>query len=125
METMKRPAVTSRRIDAPVLALSIDKEVKRLKHEPEWISGRENGITLAKYPHLRAVLVALKKGTNLREHTVEGPLSLYVVSGKISLTVSGSRHSVSGRELLTLRKTVPHDIKALSDSVFLLMIMRP
>ncbi len=125
METRKRPPVRDRRIDSHALALKIGDEAKRLMREPEWISGRENGITLAKYPHMRVVLVALKKGMSLREHRVEGPMSLSVLSGKVNVSVSGVSHELFSKGLLTLQKTVPYDISARSNSLFLMTIMRP
>ena len=125
MQTRTRPAVKDRHIDSSILALKIEDETRRLKREPEWISGKENGITLAKYPHMRVVLVALRKGMSLREHAVEGPMSLYVLSGEVSIIVSGAAYEMSTRGLLTLRKTVPHDIRAKRNSLFLLTIMRP
>lgn len=125
METRKRPPVRDRRIDSHALALKIGDEAKRLMREPEWISGRENGITLAKYPHMRVVLVALKKGMSLREHRVEGPMSLSVLSGKVNVSVSGVSHELLSKGLLTLQKTVPYDISARSNSLFLMTIMRP
>ena len=48
-----RKTPRERTLDAPVLILKIDEEIQRLRKEPEWISGHENGITLSKYPHLR------------------------------------------------------------------------
>jgi hypothetical protein len=33
--------------------MSIDEEIARLKREPEWTSGRKDGITLVKYPRMR------------------------------------------------------------------------
>lgn len=124
MSTQKRPPVKDRKLDSSALALNIRDEVQRLKREPEWISGKENGITLAKYPHMRVVLVALRKGTALRRYSVEGPLSLYVVSGRIHLETAGIPHDISAGQMLTLRRTVTHDVRAVKDSVYILTIMR-
>ncbi len=125
MQARKRPAVKDRHLDSSVLALRIEREAKRLKQEPEWIMGRENGITLAKYPHMRVVLVALKKGTSLREHKVEGPMSLSVLDGKIGVEVSGVSYDLFSKGLLTLQKSVPYDIRAMTNSLFLMTIVRP
>ena len=124
MTIPKRANVKDRGIDSPALGFSIDDEVKRLKAEPEWVSGRENGITLAKYPHMRAVLVVLKRGTSLREHTVEGPMSLYLISGKLDLLAGKVRHTVNRKGLFTLRTTVPFDIRSVTDATFILTIVK-
>lgn len=120
MDRAIRKPARERQIEAPLLSLKIEEEVKRLKSEPEWISGKIDGITLVKYPYLRVVLVALRKGTSLREHTVKGPISLFVISGKISLKSDNEKREVGTKGLLSLRKTISHNVRALADSVFLL-----
>jgi quercetin dioxygenase-like cupin family protein len=112
-----------RKLDAPILALSIDEQVKRLKTEPEWVSGKVDGITLVKYPHLRVVLVALRKGTSMREHKVEGPMSLFVMSGEIHLVAGKDEYHLRRDGLFSLRKAILHDVRAMVDSVFLLTIV--
>lgn len=119
----QRRTAQERRIDAPVLALRVNEEIKRLKREPKWKSGKEDGITLAKYPHLRVVLVALKRNADMREHSVKGPLSLYVVSGKVTITVDHKELQLKEQDLFTLRKSILHDVRANVDSVILLTIM--
>ncbi len=123
MKSAKRITPQERRIDAPVLALRINNEIKRLKREPKWKLGKEDGITLAKYPHLRVVLVALKKHADMREHSVKGPLSLYVISGNVSITVDRKELQLKQQDLFTLRKSIIHDVRANADSVILLTIM--
>ncbi len=119
----RRISVKERRIEAPVLALRVGKEVQRLKAEPEWKSGSEDGITLAKYPHMRVVLVALKKGRWMNEHKVKGPMSLFVVSGQVTLVVGRTEFQLSEKGLITLRKAILHDVRARTDAVILLTIM--
>ena len=123
MEVKPRMSVRERRIDAPILVLNVDKDVRRLKAEPEWISGAEDGITLVKYPHIRIVLVALRKGKNMHEHKVGGPFSLHVVSGKVVVIAGGSKYRLAAKDIVTLRKSIPHDVQAATDSVILLTIM--
>ncbi len=97
--------------------------IRQLKSEPEWKSGREDGITLAKYPHMRVVLTALKKGTTLHEHKVEGPFSLFVINGKVTVTVNKTEFRLEKNGLFTLRKAILHAVRADADSVLLLTIM--
>jgi quercetin dioxygenase-like cupin family protein len=119
----RQKSVKERKIDAPTLALQVDEEVRRLKTEPEWKSGVEDGITLAKYPHMRVVLVALKRGIRMKEHAVKGPMSLFVVSGKVTLIVEKQEFQLKEKGLFTLRKAVLHDVMANSDAVILMTIM--
>ncbi len=124
MRNVNPNTVKERQIDSPLLALDIDREARSLKAEPEWIAGERNGKTLAKYPHMRVVLIALRKGTSLREHKVEGPMALYVVSGKVTISVKNAEYQLRNGGLFTLRKTIPHDVRASDDSTILLTIMQ-
>ncbi len=119
----RQKSVKERGIDAPRLSLHVDEQVRLLKSEPEWKSGMEDGITLAKYPHMRVVLVALKKGIRMKEHAVQGPMSLFVVSGKVTLIVEKQEFQLKEKGLFTLRKAVLHDVMATSDAVILMTIM--
>ncbi len=123
--TRKRKAAGERMLDSPVLSVRIDEEVRRLKIEPEWVAGEKNAITLAKYPHMRVVLVAMRRGTSLHEHRVEGPLSLFVISGHLDIAVGHAKHHLEEKGLFTLRKIVRHDVHAAEDSIFLMTIMQP
>ncbi len=122
---MKRIPAAERMIESPVLSHRISEQVRLLKSEPEWKSGPEDGITLAKYPHMRVVLVALKKGLSMREHRIKGPMSLYVVNGRVSLKTDHTESELEKDGLFTLRKNVPYDVRANTDAVMLMTIMAP
>ena len=119
----RRKSVKERRIDAPMLAHHVDEQVRLLKSEPEWQTGVEDGITLAKYPHMRVVLVALKKGIRMKEHKVKGPMSLFVVSGKVTLIADKQEFQLKQKWHFTLRTAVLHDVQANTDAVILMTIM--
>ncbi len=123
MAPQRRKNLNERNINAPALALRIDEMTSQLKTEPEWRFGREDGITLAKYPHMRVVLTALKRGARMHEHKVEGPISLLVVSGRITVTANKREYQLRRNALFTLRKAIPHDVQADADSVLLLTVM--
>jgi len=125
MPVATRMSVKSRNIDAPLLSFKLQDEVRRLRREPEWKDGDKNGITLAKYPNLRTVLVTLKKGAHMREHGPEGPMSLAVISGKVELLAGGVRQTLERKGLATVRRGVRHDVRAMQDSVILLTIVWP
>jgi hypothetical protein len=126
-ETVTRPrekSVKARAINSPVLSVNIDEEIARLKKEPEWTSGREDGIALVKYPRMRVVLVALRKGQAMRQRKVEGPLSIYVVSGKIIVATEKGDLGVQAKGLFTMRQRFLKEVHAMADSVFLLTLFK-
>lgn len=112
-------------LQAPLLKLSIDKETEILKKEPGWINGDRNAITLQKNSSLRVVLISMRKGTLLKEHKVEGPITLFVSSGKIIFTAGEDKIDAEKNELIILEQTISHDVEALEDTDFILTIIQP
>ncbi len=124
---MTRPrekSVKARGITTPVLSMSVEEEIDRLQSEPEWTSGREDAITLVKYPRMRVVLVALKRGSRMRQRKVEGPLSIYVISGRITIAAEHDEYEVKAKGLFTMRQKYLDEVRAIGDSVFLLTMFK-
>lgn len=125
MNKDKRDNLDLRKIEAPMLMFSIDKETNKLKKEPTWSDNDRNSITLQKNSRLRVVLISMHKGADLHEHTVEGPITLYVVSGKINFTAEEDSVELRTNDLVVLEKTIPHNVEALEDTTFILTIIQP
>jgi quercetin dioxygenase-like cupin family protein len=124
---MTRPrekSVKARGITSPVLSVNVDEEIARLKREPEWTSGRADSIALVKYPRMRVVLATLRKGTSMRQRKVEGPLSIYVISGKINVSTEKADHQVPAKSLFTMRQRFLNEVHAITDAVFLLTMFK-
>lgn len=120
------PGTQPRTLDAPMLSFELDQELKRLRAGHQWQTEDRAAITLVKTARLRLVLILMKKGATMREHHVEGPISLSVVSGAISFIAGGEKLTVGRNGLLVLDKAIPHDVEALEDeSAFLLTIDQP
>jgi len=125
MSKSKREGLKDRALNAPLLNFSINKEITRLKKEPAWINGDRNAVTLQKDSNLRIVLIALHKGITLREHKVEGPITLFVLSGKINFIAGKERVNAESHSFIVLDKAIPHDVEALEDATFILTIIQP
>jgi quercetin dioxygenase-like cupin family protein len=125
MSNSQRESLKNRVLRAPLLSLSLDKEIKKLKKESSWINGDRNAVTLQKNSSLRVVLISMRKGAALLEHKVEGPITLFVLSGSINFLAKKESVKIKANELVVLEKTIPHDVKALEDSTFLLTIIQP
>jgi len=125
MAAKERKDAKERPLDAPLLSSAIAEQLKQLQSEPQWLSGDRNAITLVKSTRLRIVLVALRKGAMMREHQVEGPITLFVLSGALQFTAGGEKCHLQRQGLMALEKTIPHDVEALEDSTFLLTIVQP
>jgi quercetin dioxygenase-like cupin family protein len=120
-----RVGAKERALDAALLSFTIDEKVKQLKQEKSWQSGDRNAVTLVKNPSVRVTLMALRQGASLREHHVEGPITVYVVEGSVNFIVGQEKCTLKRCSFLTLERTIPHDVEALEDSVILLTIIQP
>ncbi len=125
MSTHERPTLGERTLKAPLLSFSLESEIKKLQSENAWIDGDRNAVTLQKNARLRVVLISLRKNTTLKEHKVEGPITLSMISGKISFIAGDDKINAGKNELIVLEKAIPHDVEALEDSVFVLTIIQP
>ena len=78
--------------------------------------------TLIKTPHLSVVLVAVRPGGELNEHTAEGPLTIHVLDGCIELYADGSRHTLGAGMLMSLEGGIPHSVASAEGGLFLLTV---
>ncbi len=125
MAKSERESLKSRTLRAPLLSFSINKEVEKLRKESAWLNGDRNAVTLQKDKNLRVVLISLHKGVTLHEHKVEGPITLFVISGKINFFAGEDKVSADSNGFIVLDKAIPHDVEALEDTSFILTIIQP
>lgn len=81
--------------------------------------------TLVKEGPLRITLVALKKGTVLPPHHVDGPISIQTIRGCLRLTTERGDMDVSEGNLIALAPGVVHAAKAHEDCAILLTFAVP
>lgn len=125
MAAAKRPSLKERSLTGPLLFFSLDKEIKKLKSESKLEKGDRNAITLQKSSEIRVVLISMRKGASLNKHKVEGPITLFVLTGKIQFIAGESSINLSKNGFIVLEETIKHDVVAKEDAVFLLTIIQP
>ena len=123
-DAIRRAPREGRILAGPTITFSIDDEIRRLRQEPEWISGARNSVTVVKTANLSIVLTAIKKEATLCGHEVDGPITLQVISGAVKFGVAGEPHTLKAGTVIALDKAVPHDLQALEDSELLLTIVK-
>ncbi len=106
----------------PLQSFDLEAEVSRLSAEKEWQEGRRNAVTLRKGEGLSVVLLAMKAGDRLDEHSAPGPISLSVREGRIRFTAAGEAVEAGTETALTCAAGVRHSVEALTDAVCLLHI---
>lgn len=70
------------------------------------------------------MLISLRKGATLHEHKVEGPITLFVLSGKMNFIAGEEKIVAETNGLIVLEETIPHDVEALEDTTFILTIIQ-
>lgn len=119
--TYNRPEGT-RTLDAPVLRINLPDYMAQIKSEPAWQNGVRNAITLLHNPFQRIVLVAMKEGAEMNSHSIDGALSIQVLSGRLWLETESQSFSIDPEEIAALQPRLEHYVFAEEESVFLLTL---
>ncbi len=112
-------------LEASTLSFDLEAEIARLKSEETWQRESHNANTLVKEPDLRIVLIALKPGGKLAQHTAAGRLSIQVLDGEILVRLPDRVVDMPPGSLLALDRGVAHDVEAREESSFLLTVVWP
>ena len=112
----------ARRLTAPLLSFDLAQEADRLRREANWALHGHNAMTLVKEQAYRLVLIAMRQGALLSEHSAPGPLSIQVLRGQIQVAADDQTVALSAGQLLVLDAGVPHAVTALAESDFVLTI---
>ena len=88
---------------------------------PDTPSGRRSE-TLLKTPTLRVVLVTLRAGAELHEHTAPGVVTIQALEGRFAVTVEGDEREMAAGAFIALDANVRHAVRAIEDGAFLLTI---
>ena len=121
MAFRSRPG-SERSLSEPVRGFDLDEELARLREEKEWREGRRKAITLHKGGGLNVVLLAMKAGDSLEEHSAPGQISLVVREGRIRFTAEGEAIEAGPATVLTCDAKIRYSVEALSDAVCLLTV---
>ncbi len=111
-------------ISAPYLEFDLRAQIELLRGEERYQHGH-NSKTLAKYPDFRLVLTVIKAGTQIARHKAAGRISVQTVSGHIRMYVGEKLLDLPAGRLLVVDQEIPHDVRAVKDSAFLLTVAWP
>ena len=99
MTTRPHPE-SERPLRGPLQSFDLDTEVTRLREEKAWQEGRRNAITLRKGEGLNVVLLVMKEGDRLDEHSAPGPITLSVHEGRIRFSAANEEVEAEAGTLL-------------------------
>jgi len=113
-------------LDKPRLQFDLNSELRQLHEDESWKqpAGRSSK-TLVKHQDMRIVLIAMKPGTRMHEHTAAARISVHTLSGHIRLHLPGQVVELPAGHLLALDECLPHDVEAAEESAFLLTLSWP
>ncbi len=107
---------------SPIIQIDLHAEIARFP--PDGPSGRR-AETLLKTPHLRVVLVTMRAGAELREHTAPGTITVQPLRGRFAFTAGDEEREMPAGTLVSVEGGVRHAVRALEDGAFLLTIAWP
>lgn len=123
MSERERPG-DERPLREPLGVFDLEGEVARLRGEKEWREGRRNSITLRKGGGMNVVLLVMKEGDRLEEHSAPGDISFGVREGRVRFSTDEGEVEAGPETLLACSAGVRHTVQALEDSVCVLTIAR-
>ncbi len=117
--TLNRPE-GNRIIDAPAVAINLEKFISQLKEEKAWEKNDRNAITVFKTDGLTMVLSALHKDAAMDDLTVEGLLVVQVIEGAINIDAENDSVQLGEKQIFVLHPDSKQNITAVADTVLLL-----
>ncbi len=113
-------------LGSSLLQVLIPNEVQSMWKEDSWqADGGRTARTLVKYPDLRIVLVSMKAGSRFNQHRTSARFAILTLAGHVRLHLPNATVEVPRGELLALDRDVAHDVEAIRQSTFLLILARP
>jgi quercetin dioxygenase-like cupin family protein len=107
-------------LSANMLTFDTSAEERRLRTQATHARTGRAAKTLVKEGRLRLTLVALRKGTVLGAHRVEGEVTLHVLRGRLEVQTEREAVRATKGSIIALQAGVPHEAEALSDSTLLI-----
>lgn len=109
-------------LNAPLVEMNLNEVIKQIKSETTWTSSDRNSVTLFKSETMRIVLIGLHENAELKPHKANGVISVQVIQGKIEFTTEQQTTHIEKGQVIALRENITHNVKALSESFFLLTL---
>ena len=100
------------------------QELERARCEDHGPTGRSTRL-LVNLPGLRVMMVSMRGGSGWKEHSTPGRITVQPLAGRIRMHYPEGELDLRPGNLAAFAASVPHDVAALADSVFLLTVARP
>jgi quercetin dioxygenase-like cupin family protein len=108
----------------PALDLDISHEIEQLYQCGKWQNGTSRK-QLIRFSDFHISLTAMKADARIGLHMNPGRVSVETVEGHIRMHAGNQTFDLPKGRVLVLDRSVPHDVEALVESVFLLTVALP
>ena len=72
----------------------------------------------------KEIRIVMKAGQIMKEHKTSFPIVVEIVGGKLDFGVKGNTHHLKKGNLVALQGGVPHDLKAIENSIIRLTLTK-
>ncbi|MCU0669265.1 MAG: cupin domain-containing protein [Myxococcota bacterium] len=107
--------------DAPV-AFQLEALAADLRAGEEFQRSGVAAVTLVRDEPMTLVLIALRKGEAMREHSAPSAATVVVLAGHIAFVAGASRTELVPGTAIAFSAELPHAVEALEDAVYLVSI---
>jgi quercetin dioxygenase-like cupin family protein len=123
-QSYERPFRPTEITDSTVTSFSLLSMADQLMTEDALEKTGRNALTLARGNDITVVLMVLKEQSVLHEHTAPGPITVTALSGHLEFSTAPESEPLMLRtgDTAVCAAHLPHSVKALEDSTFLLVI---
>ena len=97
-------------------------EVINLKTLKDGMS-KQATFALTKTDDMEVIRMVLPRGKSIREHSVEGEMSVLCLKGEVLFRIGEEAHTLTEDDWLFLHRNAPHSLHAKEDTVLLLTIL--
>lgn len=122
MEQERLREAPAERFDATSLVFDFKAEADAIRKEPVSSKHGHRQKTLYKHGGRTIALFVMESGSMIPEHSANGTVSIQPIEGEMEVSVAGEEHRLHGGQLLVISTGVRHEVRAKTDSVFVLQI---
>lgn len=97
---------------------------EELRQDAAYARGAHTARTIVREPDLRIVVVAMRKGSLIKDHKADDTASVYALTGAIRLTLPERVVELPAGHLLVLERGLSHNVEAVEESTFVLTLGR-
>ena len=112
----------SERMKEAVRVVDFDARFRELLDEDHDSTRGHRQVTITHGDGLTQVLFHFEEGSELRDHQVNGGVSIHVLEGALDIDATGEAYSLEGGQMMTLSRGVTHAVHARRESKMLLTV---